>query len=75
MGLRVRVVEHYDDIGRDYASKFLSRRFWFAASYTAAGIAALYTGQLDGGDFVELAGIVLALYKLADFGDRWLSGR
>lgn len=47
-------------------SKYRSRKFALAVAFTAAGIAALFTGNMAEGSFLGLAGIVLGLYNAAN---------
>lgn len=41
---------------------YRGRRFGLALLYTLSGIVALFTGVMEAGSFITLAGIVLGLY-------------
>lgn len=49
---------------------FSSRKFILAMIFTIVGSLALLAGKLGGGEFIGMAGVVLALYGGANVADR-----
>jgi len=64
-----------DKWNRSIVEKLLSRRLALVVAFTVATIAGLYYGKLSGSEFITSEGIILGLYKLADFLDKskWTS--
>lgn len=52
-------------------SKYASRKWLLAASFTLFGCAGFLLGKLDGGNFVALAGVVLGAFGAADAAIVW----
>ena len=50
----------------DPDSRYRSRKFILAMIYTVSGVAALFLSKIGGGEFIGLAGVVLALYGAAN---------
>ena len=50
--------------------RYRSRKFGLSVAFSAAGMIALFSGQLGGGEFIGLAGTVLGLYAVANVAEQ-----
>jgi len=57
-----------EDIDAD--NRYRSRKFLFAAFFSAMGTIGLFTSHLSGGEWIGLAGVVLGLYGAANVWEK-----
>lgn len=49
--------------------KYLSRKFGLAVAALCVSSVALFTGDLSGGEYITVTGVILGLYKLANLNE------
>ncbi len=56
-------------------AKFLDQHYHLAVLVLVVGAAALFTGRMSGGQFIGLAGPVLAAFRVGDAFEKWVAAK